>query len=143
MLPKLQRHPLRRVLQWTIKEAQVTYWWVKTHREVCHLVTNGGTRILGNILSDAQVTAAVKRGTRGDWVAVPLPLQPTCSACPTAGGAAEHEWSKHAPKKWRPPWLYTRVEQLLKEYPEVGITLVPLHLGMRHPIIMACPRCEH
>ena len=35
------------------------------------------------------------------------------------------------------------MEQLLREDPEVGITLVPVHPGMWHPVITVCPRCDH
>ena len=53
------------------------------------------------------------------------------------------EWCIHVPSKWRPPRaLHPRMEQLLRESPETGIRLVPLHLGMWHPRLEARPRCK-
>ena len=75
--------------------------------------------------------------------AVPLPLSVTYGARPTVQGSADMEWHIHAPSKRSPRWaLHPRMEQLLREFPETGIVLVPLHLGMWHPRLEACPRCE-
>ena len=74
---------------------------------------------------------------------MPLPLPATYGARPTAYGSADMEWRIHTPSKWRLPWaLHPRMEQLLRESLETGILLVPLHLGMWHPRLEACPRCE-
>ena len=98
---------------------------------------------MGNILADAQATEAVARSARGQRLAVPLPLSATYGARPTAQGSVDMEWRIHAPSKWRPlRALHPRMEQLLRESPETGILLVPLHLGMWHPRLEACPRCE-
>ena len=95
---------------------------------------------MGNILADAQATEAVGRSAKGQRLAVPLPLSATYGARPTAQGSADMEWRIHAPSKWSPPRaLHPRMQQLLRESPETGIVLVPLHLGMWHPRLEACP----
>ena len=50
------------------------------------------------------------------------------------------EWRIHAPEKWRPlRAIHPCMEQLLQEELEVQLILVPLHLGMWHPLLTACP----
>ena len=71
-------------------------------------------------------------------------MPPTYGVRPTVGGTERLEWPIHEPDRWRPlRSIHPRMRQLLQEEPEVGITLVPLHLGMWHPLLKACPRCEH
>ena len=121
-------------------DAAAAHWWVKSHQEVLALTSHSDVRKMGNILADAQATEAVDRSAKGQRLAVPLPLLATYRAHPTAQGSADMEWRIHAPGQWRPPRApHPRMEQLLRESPETGIVLVPLHLGMWHE---ACPRCE-
>ena len=142
--PERQRHPLRRALQQSVAEVEATQWWVKSHQEAGGLVTDSAVRIMGNVLADAQATEAVARSARGDRLAVPLQVPPTYGVRPTPGGTERLEWPIHEPDRWRPPRsIHPRMKQLLQEEPEVGVTLVPLHLGMWHPLLKACPRCEH
>ena len=141
--PEQQKHPLRRALQWLVSGAAAAHWWVKSHQEVSALTSHGDVRKMGNILADAHATEAVNRNANGQRLAVPLPLSATYGARPTAQGSPDMKWHIHAPSKWRPPRaLHPRMEQLLHESPETGILLVPLHLGMWHPHLEACPRCE-
>ena len=138
-----QRHPLRTALQWSVGEAAAAYWWVKSHQKVKAVVTKGDVRKMGKILAGAQATKALAKSVRGQRVAVPLPLQATYGARPMARGSTDMEWCIHEPSKWRPPRaLHPRMGQLLRESPETGIFLVPLYLGMWHPRLQACPRCE-
>ena len=142
--PERQRHPLRWALQQSVAEVEATQWWVKSHQEAGGLVTDSAIRIMGNVLADAQATEAVARSARGDRLAVPLQVPPTYGVRPTPGGTERLEWPIHEPDRWRPPRsIHPRMKQLLQEEPEVGVTLVPLHLGMWHPLLKACPRCEH
>ena len=98
---------------------------------------------MGNILAHAQATEAVNKGAKRQRLAVPLPWSATYGARRTAQGSADMEWRIHAPGKWRPPRaLHPRMEQLLRESPKTGIVLVLLHLGMWHPRLEECPRCE-
>ena len=72
--PAERQHRMpRRALQWSIEEAEVTQGWVKSHKEVRHLVTNGDARILGKVLADVQGTTVVDHNAGGDRVTVPLP----------------------------------------------------------------------
>ena len=98
---------------------------------------------MGNIVADTQATDTVGRSARGQRLAMPWPLPATYGARPTAHGSTDIEWHIYAPSKWRPPQaLHARMEQLLRESPETGIPMVPLHLGMWHPRLEACPRSE-
>ena len=99
--------------------------------------------MMDNVPADARATEAVNRSARGQRVAVPLPLQPTYGAHPMSRRVPDMEWRIHEPQKWRPPPnLHPRMEQLLRESPETGIQLLPMHLGMWHPILKVCPHCE-
>ena len=141
--PEQQKHPLRRALPWSVGEAAATHWWVKSHQEVSALTSHNHVRKMGNILADAQAREAVDKSAKGQRLAVPLPLSATYGGRPTAQGSVDMEWRIHAPSKWRPPRaLHPWMEQLLRESPEMGIVLVPLHLGMWHPRLKACLRCE-
>ena len=116
---------------------------MKSHQEVSALTSHNDVRKMGNMLTDAQAMEAVDRSAKGQRLAVPLPLSAMYGARPTAQGSADMEWRIHAPSKWRTPRaLHPRMEQLLRESPETGIVLVPLHLGMWYPRLKACPRCE-
>ena len=116
---------------------------MKSHEEVSALTSHNDVRKMGNSLADAQATEGVRRSAKGQRLAVPLPVSAAYGAHPTAQGSADMEWRIHAPSKLRPPRaLHPRMEQLLRESPETGIVLVPLHLGMCHPRLEACPRCE-
>ena len=80
-------------------------------------------------------------------MALALLVQPTYGVRLAEGGATKQEWCIHPPQKWRPPGaVHPRMKQLLRDDPEVGILLVPLHLGMWYLFLMAtsfecpCPR---
>ena len=142
--PERQHHPLRKALQQSVTSIDATQWWVKSHQELRFLETERDVRVMGNILANAQATEAVARSMRGDRLAVPLQVPPTCGVSPAEGGTKKMEWPIHEPAKWRPPrHIHPRMRRLLQEEREVGVTLVPLHLGMWHPLLTACPRCEH
>ena len=139
--PERQKHPLRRALQWAIEESAVAHWLVKSHEEVSSLVSEGDVRKMGNILVDAQPTDALRRSAHGERVAVPLQLLPTFGVRPTAQGADGMVYpfgTEMATATSHP----SEDDPLLCENPETGMALVPLHLGVWHPTLEACPRCD-
>ena len=143
MLPERQRHPLKRALRSSIGEVAAAHWWVKSNQEVSALVTQEDVLKMGNISADAQATEVSPWSAKGRCMAVPPPVQAMYGARPTAQGSTYMEWCIHARSTWRPPRvLHARMEQFLRESPETGIWLAPLHVGMWHPRLEACTRYE-
>ena len=66
-----------------------SHWWGKSHQE--ELVTSEDVNIMGNVLADAQATAAVMRGAQGAHMLVPPQVPLTYGVQPR--GATKRLWS--------------------------------------------------